>query len=49
MKLRMGTFAIAIALTMAVGAAPAMAGSNGHASKHKVFVVCKHGCKYRSI
>ena len=49
MRLKTGTFAIAIALTMAVGAAPAMAGSSGHANKHKVFVVCKHGCKYRTI
>jgi hypothetical protein len=49
MRLRTGTFAIAVALTMAVAAAPAMAGSSPHANKTKVFVVCKHGCKYRSI
>ncbi|HEY7152215.1 MAG TPA: hypothetical protein VH391_11090, partial [Solirubrobacterales bacterium] len=45
----MGTFAAAIALSLALGAAPALAGSGAHAKRHKVFVVCKHGCPYRSI
>ena len=49
MRLRMGTFATAIALSLAVGAVPALAGSGGHAKRQKVFVVCKHGCPYRSI
>jgi hypothetical protein len=44
----MGTFAAAIAVSVAVGAAPAM-GSGAHAKRQKVFVVCKHGCKYRTL
>jgi hypothetical protein len=49
MRLRMGTFAAAITLSLAVGAVPALAGSGAHAKRQKVFVVCKHGCPYRSI
>jgi hypothetical protein len=49
MRLRMGTSAAAIALSVAVGAPSALAGSDAHAKRHKVFVVCKHGCPYRSI
>ena len=48
MRLRMGTFAVAIAVSLAVGV-PAAIGSGGHHKAQKVFVVCKHGCKYRSI
>jgi len=48
MKLRTGTFVVAMALSVAVMAVPAMAESGAHA-RTKVFVVCKHGCKYRSI
>lgn len=49
MRLRMGTFAAAIAVSLAVGAPVAMAGSHAHGKAQKVFVVCKHGCKYGSI
>src|SRR5581483_1739721 len=37
--------AAAIALGLAVGAAPALAGAH----PKKVFVVCKHGCRYRTV
>ncbi len=49
MRLRMGTFAAAIAVSLAVAVPAAMAGSGAHHKAQKVFVVCKHGCKYGSI
>jgi hypothetical protein len=48
MRLRMGTFAAVIAVSLAVGV-PAAIGSGGHHKAQKIFVVCKHGCKYRSV
>ena len=43
MRPRMGTFAAAVVLSLAVGGVPAWAGSGSHAKRQKVFVVCKHG------
>src|SRR5262245_20904106 len=50
MRLRMGrTFATVIAVSLAVGVPAAIAGSGHHGKAQKVYVVCKHGCKYGSV
>jgi len=49
MRLRMGTVVAVIAIALAAGAPAAVAGSGGHGKAQKVFVVCKHGCKYATI
>ena len=43
MRLRMGTFVTVIAVSLAVGV-PAAIGKD-----QKVYPVCQHGCKYRTI
>jgi hypothetical protein len=45
----MGTFVSVIAVSLAVGVPAAMAGSHGHGKAQKIYPVCKHGCKYRTV
>ncbi len=51
MKLRLAVpaFVLGLCLALTSVAAPALAAQGGKKPKAKVFEVCKHGCKYRTI